>query len=87
MLKHNHVRVEFDRRNEKLNAKIRDAQLMKIPYMIVVGDKEAEAKQVSIRFRDGTQASGVSVDEMMKMILKNISERKLTSVQTKEVSH
>ncbi len=87
MLKHNHVRVEFDRRNEKLNAKIRDAQLMKIPYMIVVGDKEAEAKQVSIRFRDGTQASGVSVDEMMKMILNNISERKLTSVQTKEVSH
>jgi threonyl-tRNA synthetase len=46
-----HFRVEIDERNEKLQAKIRDAQLQKIPYMLVVGGKEAEAGSVSVRHR------------------------------------
>ena len=45
-------RVHLDDRNEKLQAKIRDAQLQKIPYMLVVGGKEAEAGTVSVRHRD-----------------------------------
>ena len=45
------VRAEFDDRNEKLQAKIRDAQLQKIPYMLVIGGKEAEAGTVSVRHR------------------------------------
>jgi threonyl-tRNA synthetase len=44
-------RVELDDRNEKLQAKIRDAQLQKVPYMLVVGGKEAEAGTVSVRHR------------------------------------
>jgi threonyl-tRNA synthetase len=45
------ARVELDDRNEKLQAKIRDAQLQKIPYMLIVGGKEAEAGTVSVRHR------------------------------------
>ncbi|MGA3300955.1 MAG: His/Gly/Thr/Pro-type tRNA ligase C-terminal domain-containing protein [Candidatus Acidiferrales bacterium] len=45
------IRSEFDGRNEKLQAKIRDAQLQKIPYMLVIGGKEAEAGTVSVRHR------------------------------------
>jgi threonyl-tRNA synthetase len=50
-LKNHDIRVHLDDRNEKLPAKIRDAQLQKIPYMLVVGPKEAEAGTVSVRHR------------------------------------
>jgi len=50
-LKNHGIRVHLDDRNEKLPAKIRDAQLQKIPYMLVVGPKEAEAGTVSVRHR------------------------------------
>jgi threonyl-tRNA synthetase len=50
-LKNHNVRVHLDDRNEKLPAKIRDAQMQKIPYMFVVGPKEAEAGTVSVRHR------------------------------------
>jgi len=50
-LKNHGIRVHLDDRNEKLPAKIRDAQLQKIPYMLVVGPKEAEAGTVSLRHR------------------------------------
>jgi threonyl-tRNA synthetase len=46
------VRVQLDERNEKLNARIRDAQLQKIPFMLVVGDREAQARGVAVRRRD-----------------------------------
>jgi len=46
------LRVEVDRRSERMQAKIRDAQLQKVPYMLVVGDKEAEAEAVAVRSRD-----------------------------------
>ena len=71
------VRVEFDRRNEKLNFKIREAQLKKTPYMIIIGDKEAEQKSVSVRLRDGSMHNDISWESAHKMILKNIKERKL----------
>jgi threonyl-tRNA synthetase len=45
------VRAEVDTRSERMNAKVRDAQLQKIPYMLVVGDKEAEANAVAVRLR------------------------------------
>jgi len=47
------LRVELDSRNEKLGYKIREAQLQKVPYMLVVGDREAEAGQIALRTRDG----------------------------------
>lgn len=79
LLKEHKVRVEFDRRNEKLNYKIREAQLQKIPYMVIVGDKEAESKTVSLRLRDGSEHKGLTVDQLMKTILDDIKTRQLQS--------
>ncbi len=80
------VRVEFDARNEKLNFKIREAQLQKIPYMLVVGDKEAEDKTISLRLSDGTNLAAMSVDDFITKLLRDINERRLTTT-FKEVSH
>lgn len=82
-LRAGNARVEFDRRNEKLNFKIREAQMKKSPYMIIVGDKEAEAQTVSIRLRDGTLHNNIPWVTACAMILENIKSRKLTP----EVSH
>jgi threonyl-tRNA synthetase len=84
------IRVEFDQRNEKLSRKILDAQMMKVPFMIVVGDKEAEAQSVSVRLRDGQQMNGLKVDKLLEMVLKQIQERHLDQKLMKdyqEVSH
>ncbi len=82
-MKQSGLRVEFDQRSEKLNFKIREAQLRKVPYMLIVGDKEAEAKTVSIRLRDGTIHNDIEWNKALNMIKENIKQRKLTS----EVSH
>ncbi|MBC7419459.1 MAG: threonine--tRNA ligase [Bdellovibrio sp.] len=82
-LKRGNARVDFDRRNEKLNFKIREAQLKKSPYMIIVGDKEAEEQSVSIRLRDGSMHNNIPWAKACEMILQNIKSRKLTP----EVSH
>jgi threonyl-tRNA synthetase len=57
------VRVQKDFRNEKLGFKIREAQLQKTPYMLVIGDKEVETATVSPRFRDGTNLPPMGVDD------------------------
>ena len=64
------VRVEKDIRNEKLNYKIREAQLQKIPYMLIVGDKESEQKEVTVRLRDGKNLPPMPVAEFAAMALK-----------------
>ena len=83
LLKANKVRVDFDRRSEKLNYKIREAQLQKIPYMIIVGDKEAETRTVSLRLRDGSEHKGLTVDQLMNTVLTDIKERQLQSSMMK----
>ncbi len=55
------LRAEIDTRSERMNAKIRDAQLQKIPYMLVVGDREAEAKAVAVRTRAGEDLKSMPV--------------------------
>jgi threonyl-tRNA synthetase len=59
------VRVELDERGERMNAKIRDAQKQKIPYMLVVGDKEAENGQVALRLRSGENPGPMSVEDFL----------------------
>lgn len=86
LFKDNRVRVEFDKRNEQLKFKIREAQLQKVPYMVIVGDKEAEAKTVSLRLRDGSEHKGITVDELLKLITNDINERKLQSSLMKEAA-
>lgn len=64
------LRVEIDERSERLNAKIRDAQLQKVPYMFVVGGKEAESQSVAVRSRDagdlGVQTIAESIDKLLQ---------------------
>jgi threonyl-tRNA synthetase len=59
------LRAEADSSSDRLNAKIRNAQLAKIPYMLVVGDREAEAHQVSVRLRTGENLGAMDVDEFV----------------------
>jgi len=60
-------RVDVDERAERMQAKIRDAQLQKIPYMLVAGDKEAEAGAVSVRLRSGEDLKAKSLDEFITL--------------------
>ena len=60
------MRIETDERNEKVGYKIREAQLEKVPYMVIVGDKEAESKTVSIRDRSEGDLGSMSLDAFLK---------------------
>jgi threonyl-tRNA synthetase len=62
------VRIEKDLRNEKLNYKIREAQLAKIPYMLVIGDREADSGTVTVRERSGENLPPMSVQEFAAKI-------------------
>ncbi|WP_419785129.1 threonine--tRNA ligase [Pseudodesulfovibrio sp.] len=68
VLKGEGIRVEADLRNEKLGFKVREAQVEKIPYMLVVGDKEVEAGCVNIRARDGEDPGMLTVEEAVQLI-------------------
>ncbi len=70
------LRVTADYRNEKIGKKIRDAQLEKIPYMLVLGDKEVEAGTVAVRTRAGEDMGAISLNEFID-ILGNEVEQKL----------
>jgi len=64
-LRENGIRVHADVSAQRMNAKIRQAQLMKVPYMLVVGENEMNAGQVSLRVRDGSQQNNIPLDEFM----------------------
>ncbi len=64
------VRVEKDFRNEKLGLKVREAQLMKIPYMLVVGNREEESNTISPRIRSGEQLRSMKVEGFVAMVEK-----------------
>lgn len=70
------IRVEVDDRNEKTGYKIREAQLQKIPYMLIVGEKEIEGNTVSIRSREDGDVGVKAVDEFVKEILDRIESKK-----------
>ena len=70
------IRVEVDDRNEKTGYKIREAQLQKIPYMLIVGEKEVEGNTVSIRSREEGDIGAKSVEEFTKDIVERIDSKK-----------
>ncbi len=70
------IRVEVDDRNEKTGYKIREAQLHKIPYMLIVGEKEVEGHTVSIRSREEGDIGVKTVEEFEKDILQTINDKK-----------
>ena len=72
-LKRLNVRVEVDTRNEKLGQKIREAQVQKIPYMLIVGDKEVQANQVSIRKRTGEELKSQTLDQFIAILNQDLN--------------
>ena len=70
------IRVEVDSRNEKTGYKIREAQLEKVPYMLVVGPKEVEANSVSVRSRENGDEGSMEVEKFQERILEEIINKK-----------
>jgi threonyl-tRNA synthetase len=71
------VRATVDRSQDKLGAKIRLAQVEKVPYMLVVGGKEAESRQVSVRSRKAGDEGALAVEIFAQRLKQEISERTL----------
>jgi len=71
-LKREGLRVELDRSEERMNAKIRNAQLQKIPFMLVVGDREQESNAVAVRLRSGEDLKSKTIDEFLELAGKGV---------------
>lgn len=69
------LRVESDLRNEKIGFKIREAQLQRIPYMLIIGDKEAESGAVAVRSRKEGDLGAMSVEDFLKRILDEVATK------------
>ena len=76
ILAEKNIRVDVDDRSEKIGYKIREAQMMKVPYMLVVGEKEVESKSVSVRRRGEGDIGTFLVNEFVDIISKEIAEKK-----------
>lgn len=73
------LRVELNVRNDKIGAKIRDAQLQKIPFMLVLGDREMEQGQVAVRERTKGDIGAMSIDDFKQMATRLVTTRALTN--------
>jgi threonyl-tRNA synthetase len=69
------VRAEADLGNDRMNAKIRQAQLFKVPYMLVVGEKEMAEGTVSVRKRNGEQQNNMPVAEFYALVQDRVKSR------------
>ncbi|MGI9341369.1 MAG: threonine--tRNA ligase [Gammaproteobacteria bacterium] len=80
-LKNQGFRVESDLRNEKIGFKIRHHTLQRVPYMLVVGDREAESNTVAVRTRGGDDLGTMSMDELAQRLADDIAGRGLTNLE------
>ena len=69
------LRVEIDDSDDRMQKKIRNAQLQKVPFMVIAGDNDVEAGAVSFRYRDGRQDNGVPVDEAIARVAEAVASR------------
>lgn len=76
-LKDQGIRVDFDNRNESISKKVRDAQLLKVNYMITIGDKEEEKNTLAIRSRSGELKFNVKLDDFIKDLRKEIDNKEI----------
>lgn len=74
-LRNNGVRVEVDYRAEKIGYKIREARMERLPYMLVVGEKEAENNEVAVRSRKNGDEGSMSLEAFAKRIVEEIKNR------------
>jgi threonyl-tRNA synthetase len=72
------VRVHVDARNEKMNAKIREHAMQKVPFLVVMGDKEAEAGRVNVRTRGKEKTEDMPVTDFVEKIKALIAEKRPT---------
>jgi threonyl-tRNA synthetase len=70
------LRVEVDESSERMQAKIRDAQMQKVPYMLVIGDREMNAGHVNLRLRDGNVPGAMSVDDFVALVQDAVAEKR-----------
>lgn len=76
------IRTYIDQRNERMNLKIREAQAQKVPYMLIVGDKEIDSNTVSIRQRDGAQLDPMPSEEFLSRVVAEIALRGSTIAES-----
>ena len=69
------IRVEVDRSDDRMQKKIRNAQLQKVPFMMIAGDRDVEEGAVSFRYRNGDQDNGVPVDEAVARVVEAVEQR------------
>ncbi len=74
LLKNKGFRVEVDLRNEKVGFKVREHTIQRVPYMIVVGDREVQSGQIAVRARNGDDLGTMSVDEFSELLLKEVEK-------------
>jgi threonyl-tRNA synthetase len=74
------LRAQLDDRSERMNMKIRDAQLAKIPYMLIVGDKEVENNTVSVRLRSGEDLGSVKFADFIERVETTVKSRELSKL-------
>jgi len=74
-LKAEGIRAKLDSRSERMNAKIRDAQKQKIPYMLVIGDKEMESGQVALRYRSGDNPGAMDIEKFIAIAKQEIADK------------
>ena len=77
LLEENGIRTEVDNRNEKIGYKIREAQLEKVPYMLILGDKEVENGVVSVRHRKNGDLGQMDINELLKIMLADVKNKNL----------
>ncbi len=65
-MKHHGIRVELDDRNDKIGYRIRNAQLQKIPFMLILGDNEADEGKVTVRLRNGENLTGIALEDFIR---------------------
>ena len=69
------LRVEIDDSDDRMQKKIRNAQLQKVPFMVIAGDQDMEAGAVSFRYRDGHQDNGVPIDEAIQRVIEAVESK------------
>ncbi len=74
-LNENNIRVEIDGSRDRMNAKIRNAQIQKIPYMFIIGDREIESNKIGVRLRSGDDLGALGLDDVMNHINNSIDDK------------
>ena len=69
------IRIDLDSADERMQKKIRNAQLEKIPFMLIAGEEDQKANTVSFRYRNGEQKNGISIDEAITEVLSAVKDR------------